>query len=180
MENNRQQTFLSVCAVMATILFLTGTATANKDKNKNKDHDFGNVNYLFGPTARQAHDDNITGESVKGQLYFDAEAKILLFNTYVHLGEDSGGDGYCGRCLKIPYAKIHKLSEENQSKARTGSWAIGAGAGALFIRKHKHFLLIEYTDEKDNNRSALLQLDKGIYKDVLKTAEKDTGFKIEK
>lgn len=181
MKLNGTGTFINSFVVLAAISFVAGTAAVgkNKDKTKGAGHNFEDVYYLFGPTARQSHD-RVSGESAKGALRFDRASRVVFFVAYLEPGMDSTKDGSSGPGFQVPYDKIRKLEEENESKARMGSWAIGAGAGALFIRKHRHFLVIHYTDEKNNNRSALLQLDKGDYKDLLKAAEQETGLKIEK
>lgn len=179
MKLNHKGEFIKSFMILAAISLVAGTVAVGKNKEKDKEREFKDVYYLFGPTARQSHD-RMTGESAKGALHFDSAAKMVSFAAYLEPGTDFSKDGSSGPGFQIPYDKIRKLEEENESKARMGSWAVGAGAGALFIRKHRHFLLIHYTDEKNNNRSALLQLDKGDYKDILKAAEQETGLKIEK
>jgi hypothetical protein len=181
MNPSGKRRLFSWLMVLAATWFFAGTAASEKvkDRAKNSGNGFEDIYYLFGPTARQSHD-RITGEAAKGALRFDATAKMVVFAANLEPGVNASKDGSSGPGFQVPYANIRKLEEVDESKARTGSWAIGAGAGALLIRKHRHFLLIHYTDENNNNRSALLELDKGRYKDILKTAAEQTGLKVEK
>lgn len=154
---------LSLGAVLAltAVLLLAGTSAAQKGNEKKGQEDFDKVDYLFGPTARTTRD-HVGGEVATGKLRFDGTAKILLFTT------DKGPS------LNIPYSRIQEIALDDKSLMRSGALAAGVVV-APFLRQHKHFLTIRYTDEKGASRTALLQLDKGNYQEVAKTVEQEFG-----
>jgi hypothetical protein len=158
MQKTRPGILLTRFVLVGALLFLAGAASAQNEKA----YEFDKVAYLFGPTARTTRD-QVTGEVAKGSLHFDSIGKFISFSSPE------------GHGVQIPYDKIQSCRYEGPSMARAGSFAVGAGTGALFIRQHKHFLNIRYTDEKGALRTALFQLDKGNYEEVLKTAQQEIG-----
>ncbi len=156
MKKNRPHILQAAILLLAMALVTAGPAGARKDKQKSNTGEFDKVDYLFGPTARTTRE-HVGGEVARGILRFDGEAKILSFTT------DKGPN------LNIPYNRIRELAVDDKSLMRSGALAAGVVV-APFIRQHKHFLTIHYTDDKGASRTALFQLDKSNYEEVGKAA----------
>jgi Sel1 repeat len=147
--------------LLAALLVLAGSTAAQKHNQGNNPGEFDKVDYLFGPTARSLHE-KLNGEVATGKLRFDGAAKALFFTT------DKGPNLY------IPYSRILELALDDKSLMRQGALAAGVVV-APFLRQHKHFLTIRYTDEKGAGRTALLQLDKGNFQEVGNTVQQEFG-----
>ena len=93
---------------------------------------------------------------------------------------------YKGGRLTIPHGKVKGLSYGQHAGRRVGATvALGIttlGIGALpvlFSKKRRHYLSIEYTDEKGKDQAAIFELGKDVIRTTLKTLEVRTGKKLE-
>lgn len=80
--------------------------------------------------------------------------------------------------LVIPYSKIDGI-EYGQKAGRRVAMAILISPIALFSKKRKHFLTINYLDQNDKQQAAVFELGKDIVRVTLATLEARTGKKIE-
>lgn len=86
----------------------------------------------------------------------------------------------------LPYAKITALSYGQHAGRRVGTTvALGVttlGIGALpvlFSKKRRHYLTVEYTDDKGAQQAAVFEVGKDAIRTVLKSLEVRTGKKME-
>ena len=162
---NRPGQRLHKWAPLAKAVLLGTVGNARAQENKPQPQEFAKVEYLFGPTARQSRE-KLPGEVVTGTLRFDSSSKVLSFITAK------------GPSLSIPYGRIQDLALNDQSLMRSG--ALLSPALAPFLHQHKHFMTVRYTDENGGSCSALFQLDKGNYKGIAQTADKEIARRSEK
>jgi hypothetical protein len=80
--------------------------------------------------------------------------------------------------LLIPYESINAL-EYGQKAGRRVGLAIVISPIALFSKKRKHFLTLNYTDENEKQQAAVLELGKDIVRTTLASLEARSGRKIE-
>ncbi len=85
---------------------------------------------------------------------------------------------YKGGKLQIHYDRINVL-EYGQKAGRRLGLAIAVSPIALFSKKRKHFLTINYKDETDRQQAAVFELGKDVVRVTLATLEARTGNKIE-
>jgi len=83
-----------------------------------------------------------------------------------------------GQKLIIPYSKIDGL-EYGQKAGRRVAMAILISPFALFSKKRKHFLTINYLDENEKQQAVVLELGKDVVRVTLASLEARTGRKIE-
>jgi hypothetical protein len=125
---------------------------------------FDHAEYLRPKVEGQKKDDH----PVKGSVSFDKEKKTVQFL-------DAKGVSV----LSIPNDKIKSMLYEQTSKPRYAE-AILISPFFLFTRSKKHFLTIQYTDADGQGKFALIHMDKGNARDIVATAEAETGKKVER
>jgi len=108
------------------------------------------------------------GEPVKGHISFDKEKKVIEFQ-----------DDKNQTVVSVPYDKIKNMLYERTSKPRYAE-AILISPFFLFAKSKKHFLTIQYADDTGAGRFCMLHLDKGNARDIVNTAEADTGKSVER
>ncbi|MCW5981102.1 MAG: hypothetical protein KIT09_23670 [Bryobacteraceae bacterium] len=80
--------------------------------------------------------------------------------------------------LVIPYERINAL-EYGQKAGRRLGVAIAVSPIALFSKKRKHFLTVNYTDDEEKQQAAVFELGKDIVRTTLASLEARSGRKIE-
>ena len=80
--------------------------------------------------------------------------------------------------LNIPYAKINGL-EYGQKAGRRVGMAILVSPIALFSKKRKHFLTVNFMDQADKQQAAVFELGKDVVRVTLASLEARSGQKIE-
>ena len=80
--------------------------------------------------------------------------------------------------LMIPYSKINGL-EYGQKAGRRVGLAIVVSPIALFSKKRKHFLTVNFMDEADKQQAAVFELGKDVVRVTLASLEARSGQKIE-
>jgi hypothetical protein len=80
--------------------------------------------------------------------------------------------------LTIPYSKINGL-EYGQKAGRRVAMAILVSPIALFSKKRKHFLTVNFMDEADKQQAAVFELGKDVVRVTLASMEARSGQKIE-
>jgi hypothetical protein len=80
--------------------------------------------------------------------------------------------------LTIPYSKMNGL-EYGQKAGRRLGLAIAVTPLALFSKKRKHFLTINFLDENDKQQAAVFELGKDVVRITLASLEARSGQKIE-
>ena len=80
--------------------------------------------------------------------------------------------------LTIPYSKINGL-EYGQKAGRRVAMAILLSPIALFSKKRKHFLTVNFMDEADKQQAAVFELGKDVVRVTLASLEARSGQKIE-
>ncbi|HXI89750.1 MAG TPA: hypothetical protein VNO24_07015 [Blastocatellia bacterium] len=80
--------------------------------------------------------------------------------------------------LNIPYSKINGL-EYGQKAGRRVAMAILLSPIALFSKKRKHFLTVNFMDEADKQQAAVFELGKDVVRVTLASLEARSGQKIE-
>jgi hypothetical protein len=80
--------------------------------------------------------------------------------------------------LPIPYAKINSL-EYGQKAGRRVAMAILLTPFALFSKKRKHFLTVNYLDDADKQQAVVFELGKDVVRVTLASLEARSGQKIE-
>ena len=80
--------------------------------------------------------------------------------------------------LTIPYTKINGL-EYGQKAGRRVAMAILVSPIALFSKKRKHFLTVNFIDENDKQQAAVFELGKDVVRVTLASLEARSGQKIE-
>lgn len=80
--------------------------------------------------------------------------------------------------LAIPYSKVNGL-EYGQKAGRRVAVAIFVSPIALFSKKRKHFLTVNYLDENDKQQAVVFELGKEVVRVTLASLEARTGQKIE-
>jgi len=105
----------------------------------------------------------------------------LLFSENRRAIEASAG----GRLIAaVPYAAIDTISYEYTKRHRITQGAVimvaslGAGAVVMLTQSKKHFLTIEFHDGTAT-KELVLRMDKSEYKDILTTAEVQTGKNVD-
>jgi hypothetical protein len=78
----------------------------------------------------------------------------------------------------IPYSKINGL-EYGQKAGRRVAMAILLSPLALFSKKRKHFLTVNFMDEADKQQAAVFELGKDVVRVTLASLEARSGQKIE-
>ena len=125
---------------------------------------FDHAEYLKPKTEGQKKDD----QPVKGSISFDKDKKAVSFV------DEKGGS-----VVSIPYDKVKSLLYEKTSKPRYAA-AVLVSPLFLFTHSKKHFLTIQYTDADGQGKFALIHMDKGNARDIIATAEAETGVKVER
>jgi hypothetical protein len=80
--------------------------------------------------------------------------------------------------LTIPYSKINSL-EYGQKAGRRLGVAIMVTPLALFSKKRKHYLTINYLDDSDKQQAVVFELGKDIVRVTLASIEARSGQKLE-
>ncbi|MCX6621318.1 MAG: hypothetical protein NTY38_09595 [Acidobacteria bacterium] len=80
--------------------------------------------------------------------------------------------------LEIPYDRVNVV-EYGQKAGRRLGLAIAVTPLALFSKKRKHFLTINYKDEQGRQQAAVFELGKDVIRIALAALEARTGNKIE-
>jgi hypothetical protein len=80
--------------------------------------------------------------------------------------------------LTIPYSKINGL-EYGQKAGRREAMAIFVSPIALFSKKRKHFLTVNFMDDADKQQAAVFELGKDVVRVTLASLEARSGQKIE-
>jgi hypothetical protein len=80
--------------------------------------------------------------------------------------------------LEIPYDRVDLL-EYGQKAGRRLGLAVVVTPLALFSKKRKHFLTLNYKDENGNQQAAVFELGKDVVRTTLAALEARTGKKIE-
>jgi hypothetical protein len=124
---------------------------------------FGKVEYLPPKVEGQKH----SSDPIKGHIIFDKDKKAIEFQN------DKGE-----MVVTIPYDKIKSMLYEKTSHPRYAE-AILLSPFFLFTKTKKHFLTIQYADDKGEGKFAMLHMDKSNARDIVNTAEADTGKKVE-
>lgn len=85
----------------------------------------------------------------------------------------------------VPYDKISSLAYGQHAGRRVGqtiAWGVTTlGIGALpilFSKKRRHYLTIEYTDDKGGNQAAVFEVGKAAIRTLLASLQARTGKKI--
>jgi hypothetical protein len=141
--------------VLVCLTLVSGLSAATK---------FGKIEYM--PPKVEGEKQN--ANPIKGQISFDKETKALQFQ-----------DEKNQAVVTIPYAKIKSMLYERTSKPRYAE-AILLSPFFLFTKSKKHFLTIQYTDEVGTGKFSVFHMDKGNARDIINTAEAETGQKIER
>lgn len=103
-------------------------------------------------------------EGVEGKLNTDSTSEVVF--TYKE------GN------LSIPYDRINSL-EYGQKAGRRVGLAILVSPFALFSKKRKHYLTVNYTDVSDKQQAVVFELGKDLVRTTLAILEARTGRKIE-
>jgi hypothetical protein len=98
-----------------------------------------------------------------------ADAKAFVF-TYKN--------GKVADKLAIPYDRINVL-EYGQKAGRRLGLAIAVSPIALFSKKRKHFLTVNYMDADEKQQAAVFELGKDVVRTTMATLEARSGKKIE-
>ena len=85
---------------------------------------------------------------------------------------------YKGGRLAIPYKSVTGI-EYGQKAGRRVAVAILVTPFALFSKKRKHFLTLDYTDAAGKNQSGVFELGKDVIRVTLSSLEARTGKQIE-
>jgi hypothetical protein len=125
---------------------------------------FDHAEYLKPKTEGQAKDE----EPVKGTLAFDKDKRMVEF-------VDQGG----APVVRIPYDKVKSMLYERTSKPRYAE-AVLLSPFFLFTHTKKHFLTIQYTDAGGQGKFAMIHMDKSNARDIVATAEAETGVKVDR
>jgi hypothetical protein len=80
--------------------------------------------------------------------------------------------------LTVPYEKMNSL-EYGQKAGRRLGLAIAITPLALFSKKRKHFLTINYTDATEKQQALVFELGKDIVRTTLASLEARSGRKVE-
>lgn len=80
--------------------------------------------------------------------------------------------------LSIPYSKINGL-EYGQKAGRRIAVAILVSPLALFSKKRKHFLTVNFMDAADKQQAAVFELGKDMVRVTLASLEARSGQKVE-
>ncbi len=80
--------------------------------------------------------------------------------------------------LGIPYDRVNSL-EYGQKAGRRVGVAIVVSPIALFSKKRKHYLTVNFLDDNNKQQAAVLELGKDIIRVTLSALEARTGQKIE-
>ena len=80
--------------------------------------------------------------------------------------------------LNIPYSKINGL-EYGQKAGRRIAVAILVSPLALFSKKRKHYLTINYMDDAEKQQAVVFELGKDVVRVTLASLEARSGQKIE-
>lgn len=78
----------------------------------------------------------------------------------------------------IPYDRINSL-EYGQKAGRRLGLAIAVTPVALLSKKRRHYLTINFLDEKDKQQAAVFELGKNVVRVTLSSLEARSGRKIE-
>ena len=80
--------------------------------------------------------------------------------------------------LNIPYSKINGL-EYGQKAGRRVAMAILISPIALFSKKRKHYLTVNFMDDSDKQQAVVFELGKDVVRVTLASLEARSGQKIE-
>jgi len=122
--------------------------------------EFDNVEYIAMSQA------GAKARGVRGVLTFDVVAKVVRFSAE-------------GTLFETPFSKIASLVYERAASPRfalgmTVAWPL------LFTKTRKHFLTVEYKDSQAKGTVAFFRLDKRNFREILATAESQTGMRVER
>ena len=147
--------WMRALAVVVCLTLVSGVGAAVK---------FDKIEYL--PPKVEGEKQN--ANPIKGQISFDKDKKVVVFQ-----------DEKSQAVVTIPYDKIKSILYEKSSKPRYAE-AILLSPFFLFTKSKKHFLTIQYTDEAGAGKFSVFHMDKGNARDIVNTAEAETGQKIER
>ena len=137
------------CTLLVLLLFAEATAYAGVGSN--------NTMYVGGTiTSIKA------GSEGKSST---ADEKVFVFE-------------YKKEKMNIPYSKINGL-EYGQKAGRRVGMAILVSPIALFSKKRKHFLTVNFMDDADKQQAAVFELGKDVVRVTLASLEARSGQKIE-
>jgi len=123
----------------------------------------------------------LAGIGSKNTMYVGGTVTSIKEQTE---GKSSTGDEkvwvfqYKGGKLTVPYERMNAL-EYGQRAGRRVGLAIAVSPLALFSKKRKHFLTINYLDENDKQQAAVFELGKDVIRTSLATLEARSGRKID-
>ena len=80
--------------------------------------------------------------------------------------------------LNIPYSKMNSL-EYGQKAGRRVAMAILLSPIALFSKKRKHYLTVNYLDDNEKQQAVVFELGKDVVRVTLASLEARSGQKIE-
>lgn len=103
-------------------------------------------------------------EGVEGKVSV-ADEKVFIFE-------------YKKERFTIPYDRVNSL-EYGQKAGRRLGLAIAVTPLALFSKKRKHFMTINYVDENEKQQAVVFELGKDITRVTLASMEARTGRQIE-
>jgi len=126
---------------------------------------FNHAEYLKPKTADSANKKDTN--PIKGEVAFDQSAKTLSF-------VDQKG----AAVVTIPYDKIKSMLYEKTSRPRYAEGLL-LSPFFLFTKTKKHFLTVQYTDSSGNGQFIVIHMDKSNARDIVATAEADTGKKVD-
>lgn len=125
---------------------------------------FDHAEYLKPKAEDQKKDE----QPIKGSISFDKDKKTVEF-------VDEKGNSV----VSIPYDKIKSMLYERTSKPQYAA-AVLVNPLFLLAKSKKHFLTIQYTDADGQGKFALIHMDKGNARDIVNTAEAETGKKVDR
>lgn len=125
---------------------------------------FNHAEYLKPKAEDQKKDE----QPIKGSISFDKDKKTVEFV------DEKGAS-----VVSIPYDKVKSLLYERTSKPRYAA-AVLVNPFFLLTRSKKHFLTIQYEDGEGQGKFALIHMDKDNARDIVATAEAETGKKVER
>jgi len=104
------------------------------------------------------------GDVYEGTLRFDKDRKEVQFLS-------KGGSVP----LRVKYNAIKSMLYERTARPRYALTVL-----AFLSKSKKHYLTIDYTDVLGARQFAVIRLDKDNYREVLATAEAETGKKVDR
>lgn len=123
-----------------------------------------------------------TVSEIPGGVLGDLSSKDEKVLSFEWAKKGKAGSGQ----WKVAYNKVTALSYGQHAGRRVGG-AIGAGVATLgvgavpmlLVKKRRHYLTIEFLDEKGKSQAAIFLVGKGAIRPALDTLEARTGKKVQ-